>query len=132
VARRSRSSFKPIWLVIGLLVFAVAVGIGGYLVSTADQAFRTIPPLEVQAYLENSNSLRGNTYRIDGEVLNQLSYSPSLGRLISVQIHGTGEAVPVVIPSNFGHVNIQRGQRFLFKVEVTEQGILRTLDLTKA
>lgn len=132
MARRSRSSFNPVWLIGGLVLLLLAFGVGGFLLSTSGEAFRTTAPLEVQAYLENSNSLRGNTYRVEGEVLNQLGYSPSMGRLISVQIGATSDVVPMLIPATLSHVNIQRGQRFIFKIEVTENGILRALDLTKA
>jgi len=132
VARRSRSSSNPIWLLGGIVVLILAFGLGGLLLSTSGEAFRTTAPLEVQAYLENSNSLRGNTYKVKGEVLNQLGYSPSLGRLISVQIDATSDVVPMLIPASLSHINIQRGQRFILKIEVTENGILRALDLTKA
>lgn len=132
MARRSRSSVHPLWLLGSLVVFAVAFGIGGYLLTASGEAFRTVAPLEVTAYLENSNSLRGNTYKVQGEVLNQLGYSPSQGRLISVQIDGKSEVVPMLIPASLSHINIQRGQKFIFKIEVTEKGILRAADLTKA
>ncbi len=41
--------------------------------------------LDVKAYLENANSLRGNVYKIEGEVTNALAWSPSTGRLIAVR-----------------------------------------------
>ncbi|MFY8216775.1 MAG: hypothetical protein ACOVMP_09280 [Chthoniobacterales bacterium] len=131
MARRSRSSYSTI-LVVVIVLLVLAFGAGGYLLSTSGDAFRTTAPLEVQAYLENSNSLRGNTYKAEGEVLNQLGYSPSMGRLISVKVDATSDVVPMLIPASLSHVNIQRGQRFIFKIEVTENGILRALDLTKA
>jgi hypothetical protein len=36
------------------------------------------------------------------------------------------------VPAAFGSVNIERGQRFLFKIEVGEKGILRAQDVKKA
>jgi len=131
VARRSRSS-NSVLLLSGVALLVLTFGVGGLLLSTSGDAFRTTAPLEVQAYLENSNSLRGNTYKVEGDVLNQLGYSPSMGRLISVQIDASSDVVPMLIPASLSHVNIQRGQRFIFKIEVTENGILRALDLTKA
>lgn len=131
MARRSRSS-NSVLLLSGVALLVLTFGVGGLLLSTSGDAFRTTAPLEVQAYLENSNSLRGNTYKVEGDVLNQLGYSPSMGRLISVQIDASSDVVPMLIPASLSHVNIQRGQRFIFKIEVTENGILRALDLTKA
>lgn len=113
-----------------MLVAVFAVG-AIFLAGTSDP-YRTAAPLEVDAYLENSNSLRGNTYRLKGEILNVLGYSPTEGRLISVGIDATDDIVPMLIPPDLGHVNIQKGQKFLFLIEVTDEGILEAKELTKA
>jgi hypothetical protein len=42
------------------------------------------------------------------------------------------DVLPVLIPAEFNHVNIQKGQRFIFKTEVDEKGILKAKGLTKA
>jgi len=132
VARRSRSSFQPQWLIAGgIALVAIFAGLS-YLLNQASDPFRTVPPLTVATYLENSNSLRGNTYRVQGEVLNVLGYSASEGRLISVGVDATEDIVPVLIPSELGHRDIEKGQKFIFLLDVTDQGILRAKDLTKA
>ena len=38
----------------------------------------------------------------------------------------------VLVPPEFASVNIERGQRFLFKIEVGDKGILRAQDVKKA
>lgn len=105
---------------------------GAIFFATTSDPYRTAAPLDIAAYLENSNSLRGNTYRVEGEISNVLGYSASEGRLISVTTDENGEIVPVLIPPELGHVNIQKGQKFRFLVEVTDKGILKATDLTKA
>ncbi len=132
MARRSRSSFPPIWLAAGLAALIAAFAAGSFFLNRSADAYRTTAPLEVAAYLENSNSLRGNTYKVTGEILNVLGFSPSEGRLISVGIDGSGDIIPMLIPSTLSDVNIQKGQKFIFQIEVTDQGILKALDLTKA
>jgi len=132
VARRSRSSLNPLWLAGGAILL-VAVVIGGVkFFSQAADPFRKVEPLEVGAYLENSNSLRGNTYRVTGEVLNVLGYSATEGRLISVGTDANNEVIPMLIPASLGKVNIQKGQKFIFLIEVTDKGILQAKDLIKA
>ncbi len=70
--------------------------------------------------------------RIEGEVLNSLGWSPTKGRLIAVGVDDGSKVVPVLVTTDFSHVNIQRGQRFIFLLEVDDKGILRTKDMTKA
>jgi hypothetical protein len=131
MARRSKKSSLSPGLVLGLLA-AVAVFVTVTLVLNRQaEPFRTTDTLAVSSYLENANSLRGNVYRLDGEILNSLAMSPASGRLISVQPE-ENSVLPLVIPPQFNHINIQRGQRFVFMVEVDERGLLQVKDMTKS
>jgi hypothetical protein len=85
----------------------------------------------VEAYLENSSGLRGNVYRVDGAVSNQLGWSSKAGRLYSVDLDGSNDVLPLLIPADFNAINLQKGQRFIFEVEVGEQGILHAKSLRK-
>jgi len=132
VARRGKSSLLPLGIIVAiLLVLAAFIG-SRFLVTTTSQRFRTVAPLDVETYLENSNSLRGNVYKIEGEVLNSLGWSPTKGRLIAVGVDDGSEVVPILVTTDFSHLNIQRGQRFIFLIEVDDKGILRTKDMTKS
>jgi hypothetical protein len=115
------------------VVLIVAAFLGSrYFITTTSQPFRTATPLDVATYLENANSLRGNVYKIQGEVLNSLGWSPTQGRLIAVGVDNGRQVVPVLVTTDFSHINIQRGQRFIFLLEVDDKGILRTKDMTKS
>lgn len=117
-----------------IVVILAAIGVivaTVFVVSQGSEPYRTTDNLDVSSYLENANSLRGNTYRLDAEVMNSLAMSPSQGRLISVQVEADG-VVPVMIPARFNDLNIQRGQRFVFMVQVDERGILQVTDMTKS
>jgi len=100
--------------------------------SATSEPFRTVAPLDVQAYLENANSLRGNAYRLEGEVANSLAWSSTGGRLISVSVAKGESILPVLVTTKFNHINIQRGQKFIFLLDVDDKGMLRTRDLTKS
>ena len=69
---------------------------------------------------------------VEGEVLNSLAWSPSSGRLISVGVDGSKDVVPVLVTTQFNNLNIQKGQKFIFLLEVDDMGILRTKSLTKS
>ena len=130
MARRASSSAHPVWMLIaaGLLIAALA---GGYfLFGKANDPYRTLSTLPVQDYLQNSNSLRGNVYKIEATVSQALHWSATAGRLFSVEVNG--EVLPVLVPPQFNSVNIERGQRFYFKIEVGDRGILTAQDIKKS
>ncbi|MGH8047913.1 MAG: hypothetical protein ACREKL_11765 [Chthoniobacterales bacterium] len=131
MARRSRSSFNPLWLLGGAAILVVVFAGGAFFLNRTSDPYRA-EPLDVGAYLENSNSLRGNVYRVEGEVLNVLAYSATGDRLISVGTGANNDPIPMLIPGSLGKVNIQKGQKFIFLFEVTDKGILKAKDLTKA
>ena len=132
--RRASSAANPIWI-IGILLFIIASMAGGYyLYNVAKDPYRTLASLDTDAYLENSNSLRGNNYKVRGTIADSLQWSQSEGRLISVDVETTngGEnRIPLLIPPEFNSVNIQKGQKFYFQVEVGDKGILKVKGITK-
>lgn len=128
-ARQNRGSGLLIGGAVGIIIL---LAIGYWMVTRDSEPYRTVPVLDVASYLENANSLRGNTYRIQGEVLNSLAWSPTSGRLIAVGVSDGRDVLPVLIPTELNQINIQKGQRFIFLIEVDEKGILRANNLTKA
>jgi hypothetical protein len=132
MARRARSSLKPAWLLAGLGAVLLLVAAGGYFLGPSHRPFGRAPEFPVAEYLQSSSPLRGNSYRLSGAVLNSLAWSPSTGRLISVQPSGHDAPVPVLLPPELGEANIQKGQRFHFLVEVRENGILHATGMTKS
>lgn len=132
MVRRASASFSP-WWAAGVIALALAAGVGGWsLYKNVSDPYRTLTPLEISAYLENANSLRGNVYKLNATVDNQLAWSPQAGRLFSVQASGRSDILPVMVPAAFNSMNIQKGQRYFFEVEVGDKGILRVKDIRKA
>jgi len=132
MARRARSTPPVGILIAALAVLILLIAAGGYFLGATGAPFRTAPEFPVEEYLATSSSLRGNTYRLTGAVLNSIAWSPASGRLISVEPTGSDSPIPVIVPAELGEVNIQKGQRFHFLVEVREKGILYAKDLTKS
>jgi hypothetical protein len=131
--RRASSSVPLSWIVVGVLILAAAVA-GAYLIThKVSDPYRTLSTLDVKAYLENSNSLRGNVYKLSGTVGAQLAWSHLKGRLFSVETDDSngGDPVPLLIPAELNHVNVQKGQRFIFQVEVIDKGILLAKAISK-
>lgn len=97
---------------------------GLLLLSGCQDPFRDAPPLDVQTYSTSANSLRGNTYRLEGAIDTLLAWSPS-GRLVSIHIDDGKKLIPILLPSDLHSVNIEKGQRLRFLVEVDDRGVLR-------
>ena len=129
MARRASSSINPMWLLAAALVLVVAVVGILLLKDQVSDPFRTLPPFPVSDYMQNSNSLRGNVYKVDCVIGDQLGYT-QVGRLFAVEING--DPVSLLVPTELREINIQKGQRFLFKVEVRNDGVLRALEARKA
>lgn len=127
--RKSKTGRGP--LIVLILVLAGA-GIGGnFLFHRSSDPFATLTELNVPAFLENANSLRGNTYKLRGNIDERLDeWPPQEGRLFSVVVDRDGieggdvELVPVHFPSDFNGQNIQRDQEYNLKVEVGTGGLL--------
>ncbi|MEM0968837.1 MAG: hypothetical protein AAF191_21325 [Verrucomicrobiota bacterium] len=86
--------------------------------------------LRVQDYYENANTLLGNAYRVTGRVEEQLRWSANQGRLISLLVSGSSSSpVPILIPVEFGHLNVEKGAQFTFVVEVRNNGLLVATDV---
>lgn len=118
-------------MLLAAALLATAVAGGALLFHHSSDPYRTMTVLPVQDYLANSNSLRGNTYKIDATIVEALRYSPTAGRLFSIEVNGS-ERLPVLVPAELNHVNIERGQRFFIKVAVEEKGVLRAQEVKKA
>ena len=129
--RRASSSVHPIWIVVVAVLLLLSV-MGGYsLYKKVSDPYRTLTALDLATYLNNANSLRGNVYKIQGVVGTQLAWAPMHGRLYSIETAAGADVLPLLIPAAFNSVNMQKGQRYFFKIEVGDKGILRVQDIRK-
>ena len=129
--RHSKSSaFRIPWHVY-LLAILLLGGAAFFLIDSGDHPFRTSSELDGAAYATSAETLRGNTYKFEGTVDNILDWSPSQGRLVSIHLAREDRLIPLVVTKNFNSINIQKGQKYLFLVEVGDKGILLTKQFKK-
>lgn len=138
MARRAKTTLHPLHL-LGILAAILVVAAGGWLLLGRHRADAGLggTDLSVRDYLQNSNALSNNSYKIEGIVRGRLDedWKSSDGRLISVEVEEGGETalLPVLVPARFNGTNIQRDQRFRFKVTVQAgTGILEVTGLGKS
>ena len=131
MARRAQSGLKPAHLISMLALLAGIIGGGWSLLNRGTDPMTGLSPLSTEEYLESSNALSGNTYKVEGTIDNRLDSWKGSDRLFSVQVNEGGSFVPVLVPSSLD-ANIQRGQRYVFKVRVLETGVLEVIQLIKA
>ncbi len=115
-----------------MLALLAGVIAGGWsLLNRGTDPMTGLSLLSAEEYLESSNALSGNTYKVEGTIDNRLDSWKGSDRLFSVQVSEGGSFVPVLVPASLD-ANIQRGQRYVLKVRVLETGVLEVIQLIKA
>ena len=133
MARRASSSTNPA-LIIGIVVAVIAVIFGGkFLMSKKKESFTGVNPLAVQDLLDNGNSLRNNEYLIEGKIDERFFRDGNTSSVVSVRVKAESgeEIVPVMIPAKFNKLNIEREQRYAFKVRFEQGGIPVATDISR-
>ena len=133
--QRKANRSVPLSWIIALVALVALVGGGIYLLrSFLADPYRGIPELPVSQYVDNSLSFRGNTYKMTGQVENQLGWSDKAGRLFSFESETDGKSfhVGILLPPDLSGVNIQKGQSFEIKVKVVDKGLLQAVQIRKA
>jgi hypothetical protein len=129
MARRASSPAHPLWLIVAAVLVLGAIG-GGFLIHSRSDPFRTVSSLPVKDYLDNSSSLRGNVYKLSATISKTIEVSRSAGRLFAVE--SGNDVLAVLVPPELNQINIERGQSFVFKLEVAEKGVLRVQEVRKS
>lgn len=125
MARRASSSLHP-GIILGIIAaLAVLFFVGKNLIGKKDSTMGDVEKLNVRDLLENGNSLRGNEYVVEGKIDQQLRWTTSRGQVVSVRVNTSGgdELIGIEIPPNFSHLNIQRQQKYAFRVKFRQGGV---------
>lgn len=133
MARRASSSTNPIQIV-AIVILGVAVILAGkYYLTNKSSSKIDGTPLAVEDLLENGNSLRGNEYVIEGKIDEKLRWTPSNGQVVSIRVESSGgeEIIPIQIPDKFNKLNMEREQRYAFKVEFEQGGVPVAIDISR-
>jgi hypothetical protein len=132
---RNASNKTSVWVVVGAIAaIGVLAAVGFFFLSDGLSHYRGVPELSSSVYFENANSMRGNTYRLRGVVDTALGWSPATGRMFSFLVGKENKGarpLPVLVPVALSHIDIQKGQSFIMKVEIADEGIITVLDMRK-
>ena len=136
MSRKKKSKGLPPWLIGLVLLLVAAAAYFSLRQNGSDASLRTVEELSPDLYYENANSLRGNTYKIDTEIDSSLGSSPTRGRLFSVTVKNSNKSsapviLPVLVPLELNNLTIQKGQHYLMKVKVVDNGLLKVEEATK-
>ncbi len=125
MARRASSSLHP-GIILGIVAAVVlAVIAGKSFLGKKPGNLGTADTLQVKDLLDNGNSLRGNEYLVEGKIDRKLRWTSSRGQVVSVRVSTPGgeELIGVEIPPDFNNLNIEREQRYAFRVKFRQGGI---------
>lgn len=130
MARRA-SSKSNTGTTIGILALVVVLlGVGYFFLNRKPSGF-TDPPLPIRAFLSNANSLRGNTYSVEGQV--HAIRPQDSGKFIHLRVadRRAEEHIFVIVPNTLNSINIEREQTYSFRVEIKKGGIPEALELKR-
>jgi hypothetical protein len=135
MSRRASSSLHPGMILGVLAAIAALFFVGKSFFSKKQPGFGSMPKLAMTEVLENANSLRGNEYVVDGKIDSILGSDESQDgtRVVSVQVDSSGgsEFIGVEIPPELKSLNIEREQRYSFRVKFRQGGIAVANDIRR-
>lgn len=125
MARRASSSPHPGIIVGVIAAIVLAVVAGKSFLGKKSSSLGEVEPLRISDLLENGNSLRGNEYLVEGKIDRKLRWTTSQGQVVSVRVNTPSgdEWIGVEIPPDFNKLNIEREQRYAFRVKFRQGGI---------
>jgi len=125
MARRASSNLHP-GPILGIIAAIAVLFFGGkHFLGKKDSSLSGAEKLNVRDLLENGNSLRGNEYVVEGKIDQQLRWTTSRGQVVSLRVNTPGgdELIGVEIPPTFSHLNIERQQKYAFRVKFRQGGV---------
>lgn len=131
--RRASSSLHP-GLIIGIIALVVVLIFAGKsFFAKKPVGFGDTAKLNIQDFLQNGNSLRGNEYVVEGKVDERLRWTSASGQVVSVQIGPDEDAefIGIEIPPDLGKTNIDIQQRYAFRVKFRQGGIPVATGITR-
>lgn len=137
MARRRRSGLQTNHLLAAAVVLAIGGGGAWWLNHHGKDDFAgSHPPFPAAEFQQNFFGLRGNRYLVQGTVTESLRYASDRTRLFALSVTDASLHQPcdvgLLVPSEFGDLNIQTGQSFRLVVEVNQDGLLKALEIRKA
>lgn len=137
MARRRRSGLQKSHLIAAAALLVAGGGTALWLSRRGhDDLGGGNPPFPAAEYRQNFFGLRGNRYVVQGTITEQLRFATDRTKLFAFSITDSSLSQPcdvgLLVPAEFGDLNIQTGQSFRMVVEVNQDGLLKALEIRKA
>ena len=123
MGRRASSSLNTAAIVGIVAAVAILLGIGALMLKKKSITFDDVAPLRMEEATQNANSLRGNEYRVEGKIESRWVRDSGEGLSLIVEDDGRTERLFIMIPPEVPHPNIEREQRYAFKIKFGEGGV---------
>src|SRR5690606_6529093 len=125
MARRASSNIHPGIIIGAAAAIVIAIFAGKSLLGKKSASFADAPPLGVEEFLENGNSLRDSEYVVEGQIDEKFFRTANRSQVVSLRVSTSGDDkfVPIEITPEFTSMNIERQQRYSFKVRIRDGGI---------
>jgi len=123
MGRRANSSLNSAAIIGVIAAVAAIAAVGFFLFRQESETFTDAPLLHISEAIDNANSLRGNEYRIEGKIESRWVRDSGEGLSLQVEQDGRTEYFFIMIPPDVEHPNIEREQRYAFKIRFGEGGV---------
>ena len=131
MGRRASSSLNSAAIIGIIAVIAILVGVGALTLKKKGKVFNDVALLQIEEALQSANSLRGNEYRVEGKVDSRWVRDTGEGLSLMVEDDGQTKYLFIMIPPEVSHVNIEREQRYAFKIKFGEGGVAIATDVKR-
>lgn len=122
MGRRASSSLNPA-AIIGIVVAAVVLVAGAFLVLGKKPKGFSAPKAPVADFYDGSNALSGNEYTIEGTVSELFPRDKGLGLSVLVEHEGEQRPIFLFVPNDARTINIDRDVKYAFLVDVDKKGV---------
>ena len=122
-----KKKFNPALFVLLIPMVAILFALASFYFKRTGISEATQFPYE--SYIADSTALMGNVYSLHAQIDSQLAFDTEVGRILCVRLEGDN-TLAILLP--LGVVKaVHPGQKYLFKVEVLQNGAVKVLDLEK-
>ncbi|MGJ8677973.1 MAG: hypothetical protein ACSHX0_10685 [Akkermansiaceae bacterium] len=134
MARKSRSKSSTsttTYIIIGIVAIAALV-LGKSFLDKQASHFTGLSELSIGDIKSNANSLSGNEYKVSGKISEKLKWTAEQGQVISLAVENEGKesgVIPIIVPASLDKTNLERGHRYIFKVDINREGLPVALDV---
>lgn len=135
MARRASSKTNPM-MILGVVAGIGVLAFGGMMVfgkkGKKKESLSGGTTLAIQSYVENANMLRGSEYMVEGKLDGKLGWSADgTTQLVSLQVDSPDGAqfLSIKVPPNVSKVNLEREQRYAFRVKIEQGGIAEAVEV---